>query len=371
MINCTWLHLCLYNREESEAVLSLAYLPANGSTMTVNATISAPPRQLLFNNIVTVGGEFEGCLDHLTVNQQRVALLNPLERNDRINFCDPRLPSETIREFGSGIWLFGTGSFFQLSSQQLQPSNFEIQFEFRTFDEAGLLLFVPSVDMMQYLIIYLKEGRVAVDYFFSSIDILHLLTGSFYNSGLWYGIEISVDRLNLTVIVNDSEVLFGYSSSVGNSVFAPSQILLLGGFSSKYSAFMENVVSTTSLPGCLRNLNINRTMINLKESQIESSRVDINGCPEIVLPGVRFMGNGRAEFSMTDGQLHNITFAFRTTQLAALLLHFNGTSVSVFHTKLRVDLWDDLQLVSEELGLSDNIRHEVSLIFSSFGNITM
>ena len=35
---------------------------------------------------------------------------------------------------------------------------------------------------------------------------------------------------------------------------------------------------------------------------------------------MRFMGEGLAEFATIDDQLSNISFAFRSTQLAALLL---------------------------------------------------
>lgn len=369
------LALCMvmiFFRDETQAVLSLTFLPENGSTITVDATLLNASQNVLLKGSATVGRDYEGCLDQLIINNQQLPLLTPLERNVNLNTCGPRLPSETIRKFSGGIWLLGAGSYIKFTSQQLQSSEFDIQFYFRTFDKSGLLIFYPDDNLTQYLVIYLFEGKVEADYHFSVLhrNPLHLETALSYNTGLWYEIRLLANGSNVTMIVNGSEMLFGSSSQV--IAFAPSSMFTVGGLPADYAVATNGLVVTSSISGCVHNLTvaIDGSMIDLQKN--ESSRVDlINGCPESVAPGVRFMGNGRAEFNIASQQLFNVSFAFRTTQLAALLLHFDGISVSLFHTRLRVDLSDQVVLISNASGLNDNTRHVGSILFSSSGNGSM
>lgn len=343
----------------NEAVLSLASLPKNGSTITVNATVSSSN---LFNDNITIGGGYAGCLDHLTVNRQPVFLLNPLEDID-IYTCGPRLPSETAREFENGAWFFGAGSYIQLFSQPFEL----IQFEFRTLDSSGVLLFYPNNEQ-QYILLYLSEGRLAVDYNLSPLDFLHLETESTFNSGLWYQVSLRISDQNITVTINDTLTLIT-SSTIADIGFTPTGILLLGGVSANYSAEADGLASSLSIAGCMRNLEFDGLLINIQESI--SNRVDFSGCPQVVASGVRFMGTGRAEYLVTSQQFHNLTFTFRTTQLAALLFCFSEFSISIFHTKLRLDVSDEFVLISDEPGLNDNIQHTGSVQLSSFGNVSM
>ena len=53
-----------------------------------------------------------------------------------------------------------------------------------------------------------------------------------------------------------------------------------------------------------------------------------------VAAGVRFMGEGMASFRPTDEQLSDVSFAFRSTQLVALLLNVDAqVSQSTAHTQ--------------------------------------
>lgn len=352
-------------RDKNEAVLSLTPLPENGSSFTINTAISNSDRALFRENI-TIGGGYTGCLDHLIINQQPIFLLSPIE-DVNIDTCGPRPPSETIRAFEGGAWLLGAASYIELSLQQFSSSDFEIQFSFRTFDASEILLFYPSLTVHQYLLIYLFEGKVAVDYNLSPLDVIHLETNISYNSGLWYELSLRINGSNFSMTVNSTETLLDSSSSVVDTVFAPRGVLFLGGISANYSD-IDSLFSSSSVAGCMSNLTLNGLLVSLQTSV--SNRVDFSGCPEVVSPGVRFMGTGRAEFGVPGQQFHNITFAFRTTQLAALLFDFGEFSVSIFHTTLRLSVSNSFVLESE-LGLSDNIRHSGSILLSSSPNSSM
>lgn len=346
--------------------MSLVALPENGSAITVSA-VSNSDQYLLFSNNITVGGGYAGCLDRLIVNQQPIPLLNPIDDVD-VYTCGPRVPSETAREFESGAWLFGAGSYIQLSSQQLQLPELEIQFVFRTLDASGVLLFYPS-NIDQYLLVYLSEGRLAVDYNLSPLDLIHLETEATFNSGLYYQVHLLITELNIAVTVNGTLTLINNSSTVMNATFTPLEIVFFGGISADYSAGTDNLASASSIAGCIRNLQFGGLLVNIQDSV--SNRVEFGGCPQVVAPGVRFMGTGRAEFLLTSQHLTNITFGFKTTQLAALLFSFGGFTISVFHTKLRFDVSGEFTLVSDELGLNDNTQHTGSVLLSLLGNSSM
>ena len=351
------------SRDDHEAVLSLAFLPHNGSTMTTNITTQLS--NTFPGGNVTLGGSYEGCLDQLIINQHKISLLDPLDVSAEIATCGPRPPSETVRGFGYGVWLFGAQSYVRLTLGQIPPSQFQIQLQFRTLDAHGLLLFYPSNDLTQYLVLYLLDGRVMVDYRLTTLDLLSPLQSvELYNTGLWCNVVLSVDGPNVTVIINDTETLGGSSSAIieSGARFSPSDTLLLGGLSSEYANVEDSLATSSSIAGCVRNLRIGVSMLNLQDS--ENLRADVGGCPEVVAPGVRFMGNGNAEFGFTSQQFHNITFAFRTTQLTALLLEMGGLSVRIFHAKIRVDIGNHFILISEESGLNDNTRHSVLLLYS-------
>ena len=338
-----------------------------------NATIHDPTLNSLFDRVILLGrgsleNGYSGCLDHVVVNVKPLALLNPLERRvNNVMTCGPRPPAELPRGFESGAWLFGAGSYISISTT-LPLSNIELQF--RTFDQYGILLFSPDDNFEQSMIIYLYEGRIAVDFHISALDMLHLETSLTYNSGLWYEIDLSISELNITLVVNRNETLSGFSSNIANFQFTPSGQLFIGGLSQEYSDIMSGIITTSSMAGCVHDLQISGSMINLQIS--ENVRVDFNGCPVDVARGVRFMGNGGVEFVMLEQQqLYNISFGFRTTQLASTLMYVGGLSVSIFHTRLRIDLFSDLVLVSQKSGLNDNSRHTGSIGFYSAENGSM
>lgn len=300
------------------------------------------------------------------MNQQRIFLLNPLENGD-IYTCGPRPPSEVARGFEDGAWLLGGGSYIQISSQPLLSSE-PIEFEFRSFDTSGVLLFYPGIPQ-QYFLLYLSEGKIMVDYSYSPLDFLHLETEATYNSGQWHHVSVVIINQDITVAIDGIPTLMGSSSTVVNVAYMPSGILVLGGVSTNFSTDAYSLASSSSVAGCVRNLRVGGLSLHIQESV--SNRVDFGGCPQAVSPGVRFMGTGRVEFSISPQMFQNITFTFRTSQLTSVLFSFGELSISIFHTKLRLDVSDEIFLVSDESGLNDNSPHAGSVQISSLGNASM
>ena len=339
--------------------------------MSASSPLSNSSQPLLQGPTVAVGGSYQGCLDQLIVNEHQVSLFDPLEMDTEITTCGPRPPAQAGREFESGVWLFGSGSYVRLAQQLELASQFQIEFEVRTLDASGLLLYYPGTDSVQYLALYLSEGRIRAEYRLSTLDRIAVQSELVYNTGLWYSVVLLVDGANVTLEINNTETLAGSSSTImlPDATFSLSQVLFVGGLSAEYSAAGDTLATSSSVSGCVRNLQIDTIPVDLQDG--ESVRADFRGCPGRVEPGVRFMGNGRAEFGISRQDFHNVSFGFRTTQLAALLLQVGDLSLSIFHSKLRVDVAGRFVLTSEESGLNDNARHTVSLLYSSTGNQSM
>lgn len=354
-------------------IISLTSLPQNGSTYIANTAVSNNYCSL-FSEVTSLGGGnigngFVGCIDRVIINYGQVYLLDPLEREVNIKTCGPRPPLQTVRDTEVGAWLLGSGSYIHLYSTQLLPDDFSIRFWFRTFTATGILVVSPSIDYLHYVNIYLSKGRLAVDATVSAHDFpLHLKSNFTYNSGMWYQIIFSYNSRNVTLSV-DEEVLSGIPSAIENHPFIPSGELFLGGLPQNISALLGDTPNTSlSVAGCIHQVQIDDTMIDLPTN--ESYRVDFGGCPVGVAAGIRFMGEGRAEFSIPEQELHSISFGYRSTQLTSLLLQSGDISVSIFHTKIRVNVFAT-KLVAVVSDLSNNIRHTVFLGLQSVGNETV
>ena len=69
----------------------------------------------------------------------------------------------------------------------------------------------------------------------------------------------------------------------------------------------------------MRGITLNGQSLSLSEST-RSEQVQFGGCPAEVVSGVRFMGEGLAEFQPYSAPIISIAFSFKTEQLAGILL---------------------------------------------------
>ena len=74
---------------------------------------------------------------------------------------------------------------------------------------------------------------------------------------------------------------------------------------------------------------MNSKALPLTESSVQNhARVEFNGCPQDVISGVRFMGEGLAEFTPVGEPVYHTSFLFKTEQLVGVML---DVSVSQAH----------------------------------------
>ena len=76
---------------------------------------------------------------------------------------------------------------------------------------------------------------------------------------------------------------------------------------------------------------MNSKALSLTESSVQNhERVEFNGCPQDVISGVRFMGEGLAEFAPVGEPVYHTSFLFKTEQLVGVML---DVSVSQAHMR--------------------------------------
>ena len=354
-------------RDNEELKLSLSSFPQNGSSYK-GTTVLMDVTCSLLDEVTYLGGDgtlpsgFIGCIDRVILNSYRVPLFAPKDRNITISSCGLRPPLQRIRERDSGAWLLGAGSFIRVGSISSVSSNFTIGIVFRTFDSTGLLFVSFNNNARQYLTIYLSNGRLEVHLTVSAYDPpLNLRSYSEYNSGSWHHILLTYHNGLVTATIDESEVLSGQASNVVGSSFLPFDQVYIGGLpEDNVTLFATMLNSTSSTAGCIDQFQIDDVEVDFSKS--ESYRVDFDGCPDEVVSGVRFTGQGGAEFISDELQLHNLSFSYRSTQLNSLLLQTGNLTVSIFHTKIKVSIFNT-NVFSVEANLSDNVQHTVLIDF--------
>ena len=163
-----------------------------------------------------------------------------------------------------------------------------------------------------------------LEYSQTGLEFTRVQTTSMYNDGRWYSVGVVIDQQGVALTVNGTETVTGEAPTFMSGTFNSSNMVFVGGVSPQVEAVLNS--SRASLPGCVRDLSINDDLLNLQEG-VELYRVVLGGCPAQVSTGVRFMGDGHAQFEVSSSaveDLANISLDFRTTQLAALLLHLES-----------------------------------------------
>ena len=229
--------------------------------------------------------------------------------------------------FESGAWLQGAGSFLLLNAPSTSIDiefGTELTFSFRTLSQDGTILYITDANLVSYITVFLLEGLVVLEYSQTGLESTRIQTTSTYSDGLWYSVSIIIDQQGVVLTVNGTEMVTGEAPTFMSGTFNSSNMFFIGGVSPQVEAVLNT--SRASLPGCVRDVSIDDELLNLEDGA-ELYRVVLGGCPAQVSAGVRFMGDGYAQFEVSSSAVENvanISLDFRTTQLAALLLRVDS-----------------------------------------------
>lgn len=161
-----------------------------------------------------------------------------------------------------------------------------ISLEFRTRHEDGILFYVTNSNKVDFIAIFMKQGRVNVMFNCGTGPGL-LTTTDVYNLGEWHSLEFSRRGQMGVLYMDNATAAQGSSQGTTSSINVKSPIYL-GGLPRNVSSQVKNNLRgvTGSFPGCIRKLEVeDRQMLRPRVS------LGVTGCSQKVETGTFFGAN--------------------------------------------------------------------------------
>ncbi|KAL3219558.1 hypothetical protein MRX96_030316 [Rhipicephalus microplus] len=161
-----------------------------------------------------------------------------------------------------------------------------ISLEFRTRHEDGILFYVTNSNKVDFIAIFMKQGRVNVMFNCGTGPGL-LTTTEVYNLGEWHSLEFSRRGQMGVLYMDNTTAAQGSSQGTTSSINVKSPVYL-GGLPRNVSSQVKNNLRgvTGSFPGCIRKLEVqDRQMLRPRVS------VGVTGCSQKVETGTFFGAN--------------------------------------------------------------------------------
>ncbi|ESP05355.1 hypothetical protein LOTGIDRAFT_227981 [Lottia gigantea] len=155
-------------------------------------------------------------------------------------------------------------SFAQVKVKRRDVSkSFNISFEFRTYYENGLFAFITNGEQSDYIAAQLKSGYLEISY----IRTVPTTTQSrqTYNDGRWHSVRITKERKDLMYIIDNRETK-RTRIRAKLDIDAP---IYIGGLPNNFDLKTDQVVRN-SIRGCVKNVYINKDLIDLSDTKIIS-----------------------------------------------------------------------------------------------------
>ncbi|XP_014912106.1 laminin subunit alpha-1 isoform X1 [Poecilia latipinna] len=224
------------------------------------------------------------------------------------------LPSTA--QFGSSshshmTFLINPGAFRKIVSVRLSVRS-------RALD--GLMLLLSDAKQMDFVVLGLRGGRVrlSADLGKGPASVLSAIV----NDGHWHSVSAEVSRRSVSLTVDGSRPA---TASIKGNHLDVDRTLFLGGLPASVNG--RRIGVSSSLPGCLRSVSLNGTMLDLSKP---FSQHDVTSCFTKDQTGSYFNGSGHAEF-MHDGYKVGadmaVSLEFRTSQSEGIFLGISSAKV--------------------------------------------
>ncbi|KAH7975823.1 hypothetical protein HPB52_005629 [Rhipicephalus sanguineus] len=187
-----------------------------------------------------------------------------------------------------------------------------ISLEFRTRHEDGILFYVTNSNKVDFIAIFMKQGRVNVMFNCGTGPGL-LTTTDVYNLGEWHSLEFSRRGQMGVLYMDNATAAQGSSQGTTSSINVKSPIYL-GGLPRNVSSQVKNNLRgvTGSFPGCIRKLEVeDRQMLRPRVS------VGVTGCSQKVETGT-FFGANHSHLILSVKNKNIVSLAVGTTSNLAI-----------------------------------------------------
>uniref|UniRef100_A0A3P8X6B6 Contactin-associated protein-like 4 n=1 Tax=Cynoglossus semilaevis TaxID=244447 RepID=A0A3P8X6B6_CYNSE len=147
---------------------------------------------------------FQGCLENLRFNG--LNLLERAEQNDEQTTLTGNVTFSCVEPVSVAVTFPGPQSFLQLPAEAASLSGgLSVTFQFRTWNEAGLLLTFDLLSEGGVVWLYLSEARLRLQIHKTGRAVLELSAGSSLNDGQWHSVEIISRGGRLTIAADRGE----------------------------------------------------------------------------------------------------------------------------------------------------------------------
>ncbi|XP_039205070.1 growth arrest-specific protein 6 [Crotalus tigris] len=209
--------------------------------------------------------------------------------------CVPFATTKSIKSLYLGRIFSGT-PVIKLTFKRRQPTRFEAEFDFRTFDPEGILFFAGGHQDRTWIVLALRNGRLELQLKYNGIGRV-TSSGPIINHGMWQTISIEELERSLVIKVNKDAVM---RIAVSGDLFTQDRglyqlNLTVGGVPFKTHHLIHSI--NPRLDGCMRAWNwLNKEDMTIQHTVRMNDRMQ---CFAIAGRGSFYPGKGFAMFNLS------------------------------------------------------------------------
>ncbi|XP_042553036.1 growth arrest-specific protein 6 [Dipodomys spectabilis] len=208
--------------------------------------------------------------------------------------CVPFSMAKSMKSLYLGR-MFSATPVIRLRFKRLQPTRLVAEFDFRTFDPEGILLFAGGHLDSNWVVLGLRAGRLELQLRYNGVSRI-TSSGPVINHGMWQTISVEELERNLVIKVNKDAVM---KIAVAGELFQQDRglyhlNLTVGGVPFKEKDLIQPM--NPRLDGCMRSWNwLNGEDNTIQETVKANTKMQ---CFSVTEKGSFFPGNGFAFYSL-------------------------------------------------------------------------
>ncbi|XP_035665261.1 laminin subunit alpha-2-like [Branchiostoma floridae] len=280
-----------------------------------------------------VTSDFKGCMGEVLLDDEPIGLWNFATTSGTCEGCVESPRGETT---ASNTYTFlGDGFVVMPKIPSWNDRTTFLSFRFKTFAEDALIFFVADETQRDYFAVYLKDGRVGVQYNLGSGKV-EILSDDRHSTGVWSFVSVSRTGQTANLTVTGEQNVKRGSSPETLTDLAVTDRMYIGGLPGSIIVVTKQLdipIPTTSFIGCLQDVMVGRHSQKLDENLAIEIRGMTPGCRDQVVRTIGMTGDPGAYAALpnTDrkGNLANkgsVLLGFTTSTEDGLLLLATGGS---------------------------------------------
>ncbi|XP_066271321.1 laminin subunit alpha-2-like [Branchiostoma lanceolatum] len=205
--------------------------------------------------------EFNGCLGEVLLDDKPIGLYNFATTSGTCMGC---VESPRERTASNTYTFLGDGFVVMPKIRSWNDRTTYLNFNFKTFAEDALIFFVADEDQGDYFAVYLKDGRVGVQFNLGSGKV-EILSDDRYSTGEWTYVRVSRTGQRAELAVVDEQTVKIGTSPGSLADLAVTDRMYIGGLPGSFRVLTADI-PTTSFIGCLQDVTVGRDPQKLDEN---------------------------------------------------------------------------------------------------------